>query len=156
MRSFYSYLCIVCLFTALNTFGRSEIEKEIEKYDNSITLDRIDNNAIEVFVPSLIFTFKDAKIKLKFKNPDHSKLLLNNNKLHFIINGEDVELTFINGETTLSHRFNDNTPLSIYIEEFSYNQKITAYPLWAVLIPIAILLVWLISKKTKRKKASRF
>ncbi|MGQ0828948.1 MAG: hypothetical protein ACT4ON_11215 [Bacteroidota bacterium] len=156
MRSIYNYLCIACLFTALNTFGRSEIEKEIEKFSSSVVIDRIGNDDIEVSVPSVIFTFKDTKIKLKFKNPDHTKLLLNNNKLHFIINGDDVELTFTNGEATLLYRFNDNTPLSIYIEEFSYNQNITAYPLWALLLPIAILLLWLISKKNKRKKTSPF
>lgn len=154
MRLFCKYLYIAYLFTALNTFGRSEIEKEIEKFNNSIVIDRINNDDIEVSTPSMIFTFKDARIRLKFKNPNHTKLLLNNNKLHFIINGEDVELTFINGEATLFHRFNDNTPLSIYIEEFSYNQKITAYPLWALLLPIAVLLLWLVRKKNKRKKDS--
>ena len=153
MRSLLSYLFIpVFLFASLITFGNSENEKEIEKNNNSVVIDRIVNSDIEVSVPSIILAFKEANIKLKFKNPNHGKLLLNNNKLHFIINGEDVELLFTNGESTFTHKFEDDASLSIYVEEFSYNKKITVFPLWAVLLLIGLIAILLIRKATKKRK----
>lgn len=141
-------LLYTVLFVALtlNMFGKSETN--IEELDNSIVIDRVGSNDIEVSVPFIVFSFNETKIKLKFKNPQHIKLLLNDNKLHFIINGEDKELTFINGETSFFHKFNDGEPLSVYIEDFIYNQHITSYPLWSVFLLIIVLFsVWVFMRK---------
>jgi hypothetical protein len=151
MRLLFSYLFVsILVFSSLNTFAGSE--KDNEKLDNSIVIDRISNKDIEVVVPSIIFAFKPVEIKVKFTNPQHSKLLLNNNKLHFIINGEDVELLFTDGVATFTHKFNDDSTLSIYVEEFSYNKNITVFPIWAIVLPTVLIIIWIIRRATKKRK----
>lgn len=152
MRSLHYYLCIaVFVFASLTAFGGSERERDTESPDNSIVIDRIVNDDIEVIIPSVIFSFTETMIKLKFKNPEHTKLLLNNNKLNFIVNGEDVELSFKNGETSFNHKFADDNSLSIYVEEFSYTKEINAFPLWALLLPAGLLLIWIIRKSMNKR-----
>ncbi len=139
-------------FTSFSKIDPEEVNRETS-IDNSIIIARISNDDIEVAIPSIIFTFNDAEIKLKFKNPEHTRLLLNKNKINFIINGEEVELNFINGEASFKKQFDTSNSLTIYAEEFSYNHKITAYPLWLLLSPfliiaaIMILRMWLKNKK---------
>lgn len=134
---------------AINTFSKNK-EDESETVDNSVVIDRIGNTDIEVIIPSVIFTFWEAEIKLKFKNPQHTKLLLGKNKLDFIINGEDKELTFVNGEASFMHKFDKDNSLSIFTEEFSFDQKVTTYPLWAILLLIALLLFWIVKRRIKK------
>ena len=142
-----AFLCST-LFS-INGFSKDE-EEQPEEIDSSVIIDRINNDDIEVSIPSLIFTFTDAEIKLKFKNPEHTKLLLNKNKINFIINGADKTLTFINGEASFINKFNNSNSLSIYTEEFSFNQKVTAYPLWAILAPVVLILFWIIRRVMKK------
>ena len=158
MRSLHYYLCLaVFVFASLAVFGGSEREGDTESPDNSIVIDRIVNDDIEVTIPSVIFSFAEATIKLKFRNPEHTKLLLNNNRLNFIINGEDVELLFKNGEANFYHKFADDSSLSIYVEEFSYSKEINALPLWVLLLPAGLLLIWGIRKSMNKrsKKTSK-
>ncbi|MGZ4118670.1 MAG: hypothetical protein ACXVPY_14380 [Bacteroidia bacterium] len=115
-----------------------------------MVIDRIGNDDIEVTLPSVIFTFSEADIKLKFKNPNHTKLLLNNGKIDFIINGEDRILTFVNGEASFKHKFDTNKSLSIYTEDFSYNTTVTAYPMWVFFVPIGFIVLWLIRRMMKK------
>jgi uncharacterized protein YhbP (UPF0306 family) len=136
------------LFT-FNGYSKFEEEPD-ETVDNSLVIDRISNDDIEVTIPSLIFTFRDVEIKLRFLNPNHTKLLLNKNKVNFIINGEEKELTFVNGEASFTHRFNNDKTLSIYAEDFSFTQSITAYPLWAILLPMILILLWMMRRKMKK------
>jgi hypothetical protein len=138
------------LFT-LNTFAKVDSD-EPETVDNSIVIDRITNDDIIVSMPSLIFAFKDVDIKLKFKDPQHTKLLLNKNKINFIINGEEKELTFVNGEAIFTHKFDKSRSLSIYVEDFSYSTIVTAYPIWAILVPLAFILLWFAGRMMKKKK----
>ena len=155
MKKFYHYLCIIGFSVlAFNTYAKTESEKGIENTDNSLVIDRITNDDIVVSVPFMVFNFNDTKIKLKFKNPEHTKLLLNNSKLHFIINGEDTELAFTNGEASFTHKFDDGKLLSIYIEEFSYNQNVIVCSLWMIILPIGLLLIWAIRRMMKKRKSS--
>lgn len=137
---------------AINSFSKND-DDTIAKKDNSLIINRITNDDINVSVPSLIFGFKDTDIKLKFKNPRHGRLILNNDKIHFIINGEDTELTFIKGEAHFTKKFDTNKTLTIYTEGFSYSTKITVFPVWAIVLPIALLILWGLwsIRKTLRK-----
>lgn len=145
-------LFAVTLFCSVLTgFAKEVPDDEIEVVDNSVVIDRITNSDIEVTLPSLIFTFKDVEIKLKFINPNHTKLQLNKGKISFIINGEDKELVFVNGEASFVQKFDTSKNLSIYTEDFSYNTTVTAYPLWALLVPIGFIVLWIIKRMMRKK-----
>jgi hypothetical protein len=146
----FVYALIFSLFSASSISAKEEyiIEEEI---DNSIVIDRIGNNDIEVTLPSTIFTFSDVDVHLKFRNPNHTKLLLNKNKVEFIIDGESRVLTFVNGEASFTKRFDNGSTLTILTEEFSYRTKVTAYPVWVILIPAFLILAWLISRAIKKR-----
>lgn len=136
------------LFSISISFSKSELEG-YEKLDNSIIIDRINNNDIDVVFPSVIFTFKEATIAIKFKNIEHNKLLLNNNELNFIVNGNDMVLHFENGEAKINYKFETSQTFSVYCEDFSFYKKVTAYPLWAILTPFILIIVVIVIKKIK-------
>lgn len=120
--------------------------------DNSVIIERIGNDDIEVSIPSVIFFFSDVDVKLRFKNPRHTRLLFNKNKIIFIINGEEKPLNFINGEVSFKKKFDKDKVLAIFTEGFSYNHEITVISLWTILTPIVfalILIVFLFWRKSK-------
>ena len=119
MKKVLFSIVLFCSFLANSTFAKNE-EEPLEAIDNSIVIDRIGNNDIEVTLPSVIFAFSEVEIKLKFKNPNQTKLLLNNGKIDFIINGEDQIITFVNGEGSFKHKFDTDKKISILTEDFSY------------------------------------
>ncbi|MGZ4034227.1 MAG: hypothetical protein ACXVDZ_18670 [Bacteroidia bacterium] len=149
MKKLLLSIVLFCSLFSNYSFAKNE-EEELQTVDNSVVIDRIGNDDIEVTLPSVIFTFSEADIKLKFKNPNHTKLLLNNGKIDFIINGEDRILTFVNGEASFKHKFDTNKSLSIYTEDFSYNTTVTAYPMWVFFVPIGFIVLWLIRRMMKK------
>lgn len=144
------FFTIVLFCSIFSGFAKEAVDEPLEEIDNSIIIDRIGNSDIEVTLPSLIFTFKEVDVKLRFLNPNHTKLLLNKGKINFIINGEDTELEFVNGEAGFKHKFDKNKALTIFAEDFSFNKTVTAYPLWALFVPLGFILLWLIRKKMKK------
>ncbi len=137
----------VIFFLSFSLLPFNSISKiEIETYgvnnniDNSLIIARITNNDIEVISPKIVFFYRDPEIKLKFKNIKHTRLLFNNNKIKFIINGEEQELLFTNGETTFNKKLSKENVISILTEGFSFSQKITFFPLWEMLLVIAIII----------------
>jgi len=153
MKQLLFKITLFCSFLiTLNAVAGIEPERE-ESVDNSVIIDRISNDDIQVILPSTIFTFQEVTVKLKFVNPNHTKLLLNKNKVDFIINGENTLLTFVDGEASFQHKFDTSKSLSIYVEDFSYNTTVSAYPLWAILSPIVLILLWLIMRALRKKKA---
>ncbi len=139
---------LLCSFFATNSFAKNE-EEQSESVDNSIVIDRIGNDDIEITLPSVIFTFSEVDVKLKFKNPNQTKLLLNNGKIDFIINGEDQIITFVNGEGSFKHKFDKSKELSILTEDFSFKTSVTAYPMWVFFVPLGFIIIWIIRRKMK-------
>lgn len=149
MKKQLFFLTFVFLLFSISS-GISKNEKEeYEQLDNSIIIDRLSNSDIEIEIPSLIFTFKETSIKIKFKNPEHNKLSLNGNQLNFIINGNDVLLKFENGEAKIQHKFESSETFSIYCEDFKFYKKITAYPLWVIITPLILIIGAIVIKKIK-------
>jgi hypothetical protein len=146
---FLSFL--LSLFT-FSLEAKNETEIETETVDNSIIIDRIGNEDIQVSIPSPLFSFSEAEIKIKFINPSHTRLLLNKNKVEFIINGEPTVLEFVNGEASFKHSFKDSSKLSIYTEDFSFNKNVKVYPMWAIVIPAILIVLFLLSRIFKKKK----
>lgn len=139
---------------SLSSFSKIERGAPVnnDNIDNSVIIERIGNDDIEVSIPSLIFYFSDVDVKLKFKNPRHTRLLFNNNKIVFIINGEEKPLNFINGEVSFKKKFDKDNVLAIFTEGFSYDHEITVISLWKILTPIVlvlILIVFLFWRKSK-------
>ncbi len=140
---------LITLFTG-SLSAKTETEIQPQEVDNSIVIDRISNQDLIVSLPSPIFSFKDVDVKLIFKNPNHTKLLLNRNRIEFIINGENKILDFVNGEASFKHRFDTSKILSIYVEDFSYNKSVTVYPLWAIITPIIIIVLYILRRLFKK------
>lgn len=145
-------LFAISLLCSITTGFAKEVGDEPveEMVDNSIVIERITNDDIEVTIPSLIFTFKEAEINLRFLNPEHTKLLLNKGKINFIINGEDKIIEFVDGKASFIQKFDTNKNLTIYTEDFSFNTTVTAYPLWAFFVPIGFIVLWLIKRMMKK------
>lgn len=141
---------IVFFCSVFSGFAKEGADEPIEVVDNSIVIDRIGNGDLEITLPSLIFTFNEVDVKLKFLNPNHTKLLVNKGKIDFIINGEEKQLNFVNGEASFKHKFDKDRALSIFTEDFSFNTTVTAYPLWACFVPIGLIVLWLIKRKMKK------
>lgn len=126
-----------------------------DNIDNTVIIARIKSNDIEVTVPSVIYTFIETDIKLKFKNPEHTRLLYNNNKISFIINGEDTILSFTNGECTIKKKFTtSDDAITIYTEEFSYRNNITPISLWYIIAPVLLLIALIVFLIVRRKNKS--
>lgn len=148
---------ILYLFVSLLSFGSFAKNETVpsdnnDNIDNSVIIERIDNEDIEVSIPSIVFPFSDVDVKLRFKNPQHTRLLFNKNKIIFIINGEEKPLNFINGEVSFKKKFDKDQALAIFAEGFSYNHEITVISLWTILSPIIVvlgLIVFLMWRKTK-------
>lgn len=153
MKKTLLIIILISNVLAANYSTAKNIDEQLDDIDNSIVIDRITNNDIEVQLPSVIFTFTETPVKIKFNNPQHTRLLINENKIHFIINGDDKELVFVDGIASFNQSFSDNNSLNIYTEEFSYSNKITAYPMWVFIVPVLLIIGWLIfRKKNKGKK----
>ncbi len=147
------FLVLFTLFSVFSTFAGIEQggAENNDNIDNTVIIARIKSDDIEVTTPAVIYTFTDTDIKLKFKNSEHTRLLYNNNKVSFIINGEDMILSFVNGECSIKKQFttSDNT-ISIYTEEFSFRRDITPISLWYIIIPsllVIALIIFLIARK---------
>lgn len=145
------------LFTFLLSFfsvsiqAKNETEIETEAVDNSIIIDRIGNDDVQISIPFPLFSFSEAEIKVKFNNPSHTRLLLNKNKVEFIINGEPLILDFVNGEASFKHSFRDSNTLKIFTEDLSFNKNVRVYPLWAIMIPAVLILLFILSRLFKKK-----
>jgi hypothetical protein len=152
----FGFLMSLMLLT-VNTFAGIEhgAAENNDNTDNTVIIARINSNDIEVTVPSVIYTFTDTHINLKFKKPEHTRLLYNNNKVNFIINGEDVILSFINGECDIKRRFttSDNA-ITIYAEEFSYKHSITPISLWYIIIPVVLVIALTVIIIIRKQKHS--
>ncbi|MES2593505.1 MAG: hypothetical protein V4608_16600 [Bacteroidota bacterium] len=148
-----SIFLLFTLFSLNTAFATGENNDNVDQ--TSIIIARINNEDIEVSIPTVIFTFADTDIKLKFKKPEHTRLLYNNNKISFIINGEEKQLNFVNGEANFKKQFNfSDKVLTIFTEEFSYTHKITAFPIWAIIIPVLLvigLVIFLMMKRSSKK-----
>ncbi len=136
-----------CSFARIDDSG-SENNTNV---DNSLIIARINNDDIEVSIPLLIFSFTETEIKVKFKNTEHTRLLFNKNKINFIINGEEKQLTFIHGEASFKKKFNEDNVLTIFTEEFSYNHPVIVFSFWAVLLPIVLIIGLILFWMMKRK-----
>ncbi|MFL5763774.1 MAG: hypothetical protein ACJ77K_07500 [Bacteroidia bacterium] len=148
----FAILFLSSLFTGQLSFAKEKDggDEKPEMIDNSVVIDRIANGDIEVSLPPVIFTFSEVDVKLKFVNPNHTRLLVNKGKVSFIVNGEDKLLTFENGEASFKHKFDKDRTLKIFAEDFSYTNTVTAYPLWAILVPIGFILFWMIKRMIKK------
>lgn len=152
-KTTHNLILIVLLLWVSAAFAKHD-EDNYNQINSSVVIDRLTNQDIDVLLPSLILKSGETTIKLKFKNIEHPRLLINENKISFIINGEDKQLEFVNGETSFKHSFSSDNSLSIYTEDFGYSTKVTAYPLWVFILPIALILVWIVIKRFNNKKES--
>jgi hypothetical protein len=151
MKKINLLLTLILSVCTISSFAKGEPAEEIQEVDNSIIIDRISNDDVDIIVPSFIFSFSEAEIKIKFHNPEHTKLLLNKNKVEVIVNGESKLLEFVNGEASFKHKFDKSKTLSIYVEDLSFSKNVTVYPLWAILIPLIVIILYILKRLISKK-----
>ena len=116
-------------------------------------MNRVNNEDLDFDLPQFIFSHTNTSIIVKFKNPVHDKLVANNYKLHFIVNGNDQLVEFDkNGVGTLTTTFASDNKLSVYLENVAYNAQIPVISIWYMLLPLAGLLFFLVYKIAFGKK----
>jgi hypothetical protein len=152
-KAFRIVLLAVLVLTGTSTFARIG-DEEIKNLENSLVIHRVDNSDLDVSLPGMVFTFTDAEITLKFRDPQHPKLQLNNNELGFIVNGTEQKVKFTDGVGVITHRFNSGNHVTIYCEDFSFESRVSAYPAWIFVVPVAFMGIWVARGRfTKKKKA---
>src|SRR4051812_5959494 len=112
MKKLLLFFVVIGLLFSTTLNAKTDQEQYRDEVDNSLVIDRISNEDIQIILPSVIFSFSDVDVKIKFNNPEHTKLLLNKNKVEFIINGEPTMLEFVNGEASFKHKFDTSKNLS--------------------------------------------
>lgn len=151
MKRLVLFFTLVLALFAGKAIAKSDEEIVPLEVDNSIVIDRIANEDILVSISSPIFSFKEADITLKFVNPQHTKLLLNKNRIEFIINGETRILDFTDGIASFKHKFDNSKNITIYTEDFSYTKTVTVYPLWAILLPVVLIVLYILKRLLFKK-----
>jgi hypothetical protein len=146
-----TYLLTILFFLFAGIITAKDEPSENQEIDNSIIIDRISNDDLDILISSPVFSFTDSKVKIKFHNPEHTKLLLNKNKIEFIVNGESKVLDFVNGEAEFTHRFNNSKTLSLFVEDLSYTRNVTVYPLWAIIVPLVVIILYLLKRAVFKK-----
>lgn len=136
------FFSLIALMLTLSLFSKN-LEESPEK-DPNIETSRINNSALTVKVPKYIFSGLNTNVELIFADPNNAKLLENNYELFFIINGEDVKVTFDkSGVGSFAYAFNNSNKLDIYFEDFSYSESLHIIPLWYILAPVGALVLFL-------------
>lgn len=140
MKKFFLSLAFII---SLGAFSKN-LEETITKEASENAVHRINNSSLSVKVPKYIFSGLNTNIDLVFANPADEKLVSNNNELYFIINGEDQKIHFDKaGVGTFNYTFKDNGNLTIYFEDFNYSSKLHIIPIWYVIIPVGLLVLFL-------------
>lgn len=136
------FFSLIALILTLSVFSKN-LEESPEK-DPNIETSRINNSALTVKVPKYIFSGLNTNVELIFADPNNAKLIKNNYELFFIINGEDVKVTFNkSGVGSFAYAFNNSKKLDIYFEDFSYSESLHIIPLWYILSPVGALVLFL-------------
>jgi hypothetical protein len=158
MKKLFLPLFVVCF--SLTAFSKN-FEESQTKETTAGSAHRVSNSSLSVKVPRYIFSGLNTNIDLAFNNPSDEKLAANNYDLFFIINGEDTKVHFNqNGVGTFNHTFGENENLSIYFEDFNYSANLHIIPIWYVIVPVGLLVLFLgfkllrSGRKSKNLKAS--
>jgi hypothetical protein len=153
MKTALKPLILAVLSLAFTTSFARIGDEEIRNMESSIVVERIGDSDIEVSMPSMVLTFQEVDIKLKFKDAAHPKLQLNNNTINFIVNGVEQKITFDEkGEASLKHRFNESSSIAILCEDMSFHRTVSAYPGWVFIVPVAFLGVWVARSRFSKKE----
>lgn len=145
----------LCLFALTLSASYARIgDEQIRNMESSIVIERIDNSDVEVDMPGMVFTFQDVDIRIRFKDPGHTKLQLNNNELHFLVNGNEQKVIFNEkGEGVIRHRFNESNTLTILCEDMNIERTVSAYPAWVFIVPVAFLGIWVARSRFAKKES---
>ncbi len=126
--------------------------EEIKEMDQSVEVPRIGNDDIRIEMPHYALKNSYIEIHVKFVSPTHPKLVLNNNKLEFIINGKNESLTFDEkGEAVVPVKFDKENEVRIFIEDFGYGAKVTVISLWLLVLPVVLIFFWVLKRAFFRK-----
>lgn len=137
------FFSLIALTLTLSVFSKN-LEEAIAKDPSIETSSRISNSALTVKVPKYIFSGLNTNVELVFADPNNAKLVENNYELFFIINGEDVKVTFNkSGVGTFAYAFGESNKLDVYFEDFSYSESLHVIPLWYILAPVGALVLFL-------------
>lgn len=116
-------------------------------------IDRISNADLSLVLPRFVFSYTNTKIAIRFKNPQHDKLVKNGHQLHFIVNGEDQLVQFDqDGVGLLTCTFKDGNRLSVLMEDAALTEHVSVISIWYIILPLLGLFGFLGYKLTFSRK----
>jgi len=145
---------IVLLFVSLLTLVSASARefKDIISAQAS-QVNRVDNQDLDLELPKFIFSHTNSRVIVKFKNPAHDKLVSNNYKLHFIVNGNDQLVEFDHeGLGNITCTFNADSKLTVLFENASFTKNISVISIWYMVLPLAGLFLFLAYRVAFAKK----
>ncbi len=150
-------LVLLLLLSGHFMSAKDALDSEQDEVNRAFTtINRIGNNDLEVIAPKYIFSNTNTKFLLQFKDVKNIKLTDNNYMLRFIVNGEDVAITFDEkGTGILNYTFTNKANLNIYFEDFKYESVQTVISIWYVILPIGVLSGILGFQLMKRRRAQK-
>lgn len=144
---------IVIILVSLFTLSTHAREFRDAATAQGAQIDRITNADLALELPRFVFSYTNTKIAIRFKNPLHDKLVKNGRALHFIVNGADQLVQFnADGVGQLTCTFKGDNRLAVYIEEASFNQKVSVISIWYMIMPLVGLFLFLGYKLTFPRK----
>jgi hypothetical protein len=113
---------------------------------------RIAADDLKIDMPAKVEKGKALQIHFTFKNVAHRRLKDGAGTFTFIVNGNPVDLNFVNGQATLNYTFQESF-ISIYCDDFRFQQEIKSTPIWLFAAPgFAVVLIVVAVKGRRRKK----
>jgi hypothetical protein len=113
---------------------------------------RVSQDDLRIQAPEHLEKNKPLSFAIGFLNLSHRRLHDGKGSLTFIVNGIPQDVLFSDGRGVLTHTFKESF-ISIYCDDFRYQQEIGARPGWIYLVPA--LLIPAIAIGARRRKQKR-
>ncbi|MBC7862061.1 MAG: hypothetical protein IAF38_03750 [Bacteroidia bacterium] len=151
-------LTLLSLLLSLSFFAKDY--HDLLNQENAVQISRVGNNDLTVKMPDFIFENTNSKIELQFVNPANPKLTENNYQLGFILNGQEIPVTFDkNGHAVINHKFQSGDKASLLFEDLSYTKELNIISLWMIIVPVAfvalLIILRVLNQKAKNKIAKK-
>ncbi len=128
---------VTCLFFISGSHAKIPVDSsKTRKHDAILKGD------VSVELPTVVIQDIPSSVTLTFADPNHLKLVKENNRIIMLVNGMPVTIEFDKGVGVIEHYFSDGEPLRVEYGDFVYESDIKAIPLWLSIMPplIAILM----------------
>ncbi|PCH98175.1 MAG: sodium:proton antiporter [Bacteroidetes bacterium] len=132
---FYASL-LVSLFLIGDAYAKIPVDSAGTRKHDAIL-----NSDVSVELPLVVIEDIPSSITLTFKDPDHLKLVKEDNRIIMLVNSSPVTIEFDRGIGVFEHYFTDGESLKVEYGDFVYESTIKPIPLWLSILPPLIAIV---------------